>query len=163
MLKLIGAVIILVSGSVWGFLMSDKLKRKAQELGKIISGLMLLENEIYYGKRDIKTVLSSIGDSQKIEMFKDVSENIEKNGIKLSFSDAIKKNSLLLGTEKEALTVLSENLGMTDSDTQIKSIRHAKKLLETAKDVADEEYEKSGKLFKSAGVLGSIAVVILLL
>ena len=67
------------------------------------------------------------------------------------------------GADKEVLCVLAENLGMTDSVSQIKELRHAKMLLENAAKAAGSEYEKSGKLYRSAGALAGLAAVILLL
>ncbi len=163
MLKLTGAVIILIATTIWGFLESDKLKKRYAGIKKIISGLVLLENEVSYGKRDIKTALMSIGEIQDIELFKNAAIYTESSGIKKGFCRALEKEKCILGTDKETLRILAENLGMTDSNAQINSIRHTKCLLESAEESAACEYEKSGKLYKSAGLLGGFAAVILLL
>ncbi len=164
MLKLTGAVMIIVSAALWGFMQSDRLKRRRTELTRIISGLTLLENEITYGKRDIKRILISVGEMNELEFFELAGEYVECYGIKDGFLKAVQeKCDMLLGTDKEVLSVLSENLGMTDGGTQIKSIRHAKALLENAEVAASESYEKNGRLYRSAGVLAGLATVILLL
>lgn len=163
MLKLTGAIVIVIAGTMCGFLESDKLKKRCIMLQKIISGLVLLENEISYGKRDIKTILMSIGEIQGTELFKNAALYTESYGIKESFEKALERESCILGTDKEIVRILSEKIGMTDAKAQIKSIRHAKGLLDLALESARQEFERSGKLYKSAGALGGLCVVILLL
>lgn len=163
MLKLTGAVMIVGGGAVWGFLQADKLKKRSEELSKIISALRLLENDISYGKRDIKNALNSIGKIQGVKIFSDAAENMNTNGIKKAFLTALEKEGeCLLGTDKEAMKILAENLGMTDSASQISSIRHAIGILEGAQDSAAAEYARSGRLYRNIGVLAGLAAVILL-
>ncbi|MBO5059757.1 MAG: stage III sporulation protein AB [Clostridia bacterium] len=163
MLKLIGAVMIIVSGAAWGFLQSERLKKRTEELEKLISALGLLENDIAYGKRDIKTALYSIGRLQDVKLFCSAAENMDSVGIKNAFLSALDTHGeYLSGTDKEAAAVLADNLGMTDSSTQIKCIRHTVGILKTAHENAVCEYEKSGKLYRGIGVLAGLAAVILL-
>ena len=163
MLKLIGAGLIIISASLWGILKADKLKKRVILISGIISGFVFLENEIAYGKRDIKNTLLTIADAEKIDLFKNAAEYIDKLGIREGFIKAVEETGeLFLGTEKQALDALAEHLGMTDTKTQISSIRHTRLLLEAAKENAAKEYDKSGKMYKSAGVLVGLAVVIFL-
>ena len=164
MFKLMGAVLIVISATLWGFSKEERLKRRIEIISDLISGLLLLENEISYGKRDIKNALWSIGEINNVKLFKSAAEYMDKLGVKMGFKRATEENGkFLLGTEKQALDTLAENLGMTGTDTQIKSIKHARILLIEAKERASAEYERSGKLYKGAGFLGGVAVVIFLL
>ncbi len=164
MLKLIGAMLIIAAGGAWGFLESDKLRRRVQRLEQILFALKLLENEIVYGKRDIKSALYSIGKNQGLKFLIYAAENVEKAGIKVALSEAVRKcENDILGTDKNILEILWENLGMTDSGSQIKAIRHVIGLMEEAKISAESEYAKTGRLKRSMGFLGGIFVVILLL
>lgn len=164
MLKLTGAVMIVAAAVIWGIMQADRLKKRQQELCRLTSALSLLENEISYGKRDIKNILITVGEIQGAEIFKAAGEYVEECGIKNGFLKAVEnKGEFLSGADKEVLCVLAENLGMTDSVSQIKELRHAKMLLENAAKAAGSEYEKSGKLYRSAGALAGLAAVILLL
>lgn len=164
MLKLTGAALIIISAALWGFMQADRLKRRQTELSRIISCLTLLENEITYGKRDIKRILTSLGELNKLELFTLAGEYVESCGVKDGFLKAMEECcNVLSGTDKEILSVLSENLGMTDGETQIKSIRHAKALLEGAEVAASGDYERTGRLYRNSGVLVGLATVILLL
>lgn len=164
MLKLIGACLIIGASTVWGFFEADKLWRRKEKLEQILFSLKLMENEVVYGKRDIKSVLSSIGYSLDISYLVYGAENIERQGIKTALCEAVDKYEKdILGTDKETLKILWENLGMTDSASQVKAIRHVRGILEEAKSVAEGEYAKLGKLKRGMGFLGGVFAVILLL
>ena len=60
MLRIIGCVMIVFAGSMLGFLKSDGLFRRAKLLGRIITGLILLNTDIGYGKKALKTAILSI-------------------------------------------------------------------------------------------------------
>lgn len=164
MLKLIGAGIIITSGALWGFLEAYKLSCRVLSLEKIIFAIKLLENEIAYGKRDIKNTLSYIGKNYGPDFLFYAAENIETMGIKNALSEEVRKNECgLLGTDKSELEILWENLGMTDTESQIKTIRHVLAILEKNRACAEEEYAKCGRLKKSMGLLGGIFIAIILL
>lgn len=164
MLKLIGACLIIGGGTVWGFFEADKLLRRTEKLEQIVFALKLLENEVVYGKRDIKSSLSLIGKNQGPEYLVYAAENIERLGIKTALCESVDKYEKdILGTDKNTLKILWDNLGMTDSASQVKAIRHVKGILEEAKTAAESEYAKTGKLKRSMGFLGGVFAVILLL
>ncbi len=163
MLKIAGAVMIVASSSALGFSQAVRLKRRAEELGRLVSAMAHLENEISYGKGDIKSIVSSIGSLQKLSLFIRAAENMKTAGTKDAFLMALETDSeYLLGTDKKIIAGLAQNLGMTDTQTQVKSIRHTKGLLEVQRSEAEEEYMRSGRLFKSTGVLAGLGAVILL-
>ena len=57
MFRIIGAGLIIFAGSMIGFLKSDSLKKREERIGRIISGLNLLETDIGYGKCDLFSAL----------------------------------------------------------------------------------------------------------
>ena len=164
MLKIAGAIMIMTSGVAIGFREASKLRRRRDKLEKIIFALKLLENKIVYEKRDIKTALLQIGENQNINFLIRGAERIEQEGIDRALFTATEKyESDILGTDKNILKSLWENLGMSDSESQSKTIRHILRLLEEARADADGIYKKNGKLVKSMGFLGGAFVVILLI
>lgn len=164
MLKLAGAIMIIVSGVVIGFREADKLRRRKVKLEKIIFALKLLESKIMYEKRDIKTALLQIGESQNIDFLMRGAERIEKEGIGQALFLAVEKyENDLLGTDKNILKSLWENIGMSDGESQTKTIRHILSLLEGAYADADAIYKKNGRLMRSMGFLGGAFIVILLI
>lgn len=164
MLKLIGACLVIVGGTLWGFFEADKLRRRTEKLGQILFALKLLENEVVYEKRDIKSALYAIGKTNGPEFLLYGAENIERLGIKGALCQAVNKyENDILGTDKNTLKILWENLGMSDADSQAKAIRHIAGILKEAKAVAEDEYAKGGKLKRGMGFLGGVFMVILLL
>lgn len=164
MLRLVGALMIVLAGSAIGFLKSDCLRKRAVDLGKIISGLSLLETDISYGKKTLKSALFSIGEHQKIEFFKRIAEGIDNGGIKKALEEALsQEGEYLLERDKAPILALGENLGMTDSKSQVTSIKMAVSSLYEEKADAEETYARLGRLYRSAGVLGGILGAIILI
>ena len=164
MLRIIGAGMIIFSGSMLGFLKSDSLKKRVDSLGKIISGLNLLETDISYGKKNLKSALLTIGKHHDIPLFKNAAQKIDEKGIKKALDMALEsEGSYLLKQDKAPLIALGENLGMTDTASQVTSIRRAVSALCEGKKEAENEYARLGRLYRSCGVLGGILGAIILI
>lgn len=163
MLKLIGSLLVIGASTAVGFALAGKLYKRSHTLEGIIFALRLLETEISYGKRDIKTIMHEIGKSQGIELFTMAANMINDKGIRGAIEDALDSCDTILGTDKMPIRVLAENLGMTDTQSQISAIRSARKSLTEAQREAAAEYAKSARLYRNAGALGGIFAVILLL
>ncbi len=163
MFRLIGAGLIIFAGSMIGFLKSDGLKKRAECLDRIISGLNLLETDISYSETDLYGALFSIGENHKIGMFKTIAKNLSKDGIRVAIDKALGEEEFLLERDKAPLLALADNLGMTDSVTQTGAINRAVSGLLEGKKNAQEEYAKLGRLYRSCGVLGGILGAIILI
>ena len=100
MFRIIGAGLIIFAGSMIGFLKSDSLKKREERIGRIISGLNLLETDIGYGKCDLFSALLAIGENHKIDMFKTIAKNLSKDGIKLATDKALAEEEFLLEKDK---------------------------------------------------------------
>jgi len=123
-----------------------------------------LESEISYGKKDIKSILFQIGKCQNLPLFCEISENIANLGVTTSFLTALEKENLFLTeTDTEILIDFSKNLGSMDTNSQKKSINHAKNQLKLALDNAKNNYEKLGKLYRNIGFLFGLFFTILLI
>lgn len=164
MLRIVGAAMIIFAGSMIGFLKADSLKKRVELLGKLITGLNLLETDISYGQKNLKSALYDIGEHQKIDFFKKIAKEIDKKGIKEALASAIARDGeYLLARDKAPIMALGENLGMTDCDSQIISIKRASAGLCEGKTDAEAEYARLGKLYRSTGVLCGILGAIILI
>lgn len=163
MLRIIGAAMIIFAGSMIGFLKSDGLKKRAECLDKIITGLNLLETDIGYGKTDLSRALFSIGETHKIGMFKTIGKNLSKDGIKGAISMALIDEEFLLERDKAPIRALSNILGMTDSRAQVGAIKRTVLSLLEGKKNAQDEYARLGRLYRSCGVLGGVLGAIILI
>ena len=163
MLKLLGSLLIVSAFSICGFLKSENLKKRSENLLRIISSLSLLENEISYGQKGIRDALMSIGTTKNLPLFAAVSKNIGVSPMQNVFADAISKYDMKLSkTDNLVLLEFSESLGALDSTAQIKSILHTKELLKNAQTEAYEEYKKYGSLYRNIGVLSGILFSLIL-
>lgn len=163
MFKLSGAVLIISASCVWGFSKSVRLKKRAENLIRMVASLVMLENEISFGGKNIKEALSAIAKAEKLPFFAEVSERIGELSVSEAFSEAISKADMQLsGTDNAAILEFSRNLGGLDTASQIKSIAHTRKVLETAQAEAAEDYRRYGNMYRSMGFLGGILFALIL-
>lgn len=163
MLRLIGSFMIIVAGSAIGFLKADSLKKRVEELEKIITGLNLLETDIGYGRKDLKEILIAIGESQGIGLFLEIAKCMDEIGIKKAVCSALLEEESLKPTDIAPILELGENFGMTDVTSQIKAIKRTVSVLSERKSEAEEEYKRLGKLYREGGVLGGILGAVILI
>ena len=164
MLKLIGAAMIIATGAFWGYSRSAMLKCRADSLSAIISALNLLESEVSYAKSSIKSALLSSGRACGAEIFTYAAEKVDEIGVGEAFSAAVdNKGTCLSEKDRTQLKLLCQNMGISGASAQLKSIAYVKELMCAARLNAEMEYEKSGRLYRSIGVLAACAAVILLL
>jgi stage III sporulation protein AB len=164
MLKLSGAVLIILAFSLWGILKSEKLKKRNESLLRIISSLSLLENEVAYAQKSMRDALFSIGTLTDMPFFTAVSENIGNFKMQDVFSAALSKcNMCLSKADTHTLLEFSQNLGNLDCASQIKSILHTKELFKIAQAEACEDYKKYSRLYRSTGLLLGVLFSLILL
>ena len=163
MLRLIGGCMIIIAGTMFGVIKSDALKFRARSLEKIISGLSLLETDISYGKRNLRDSLFAIGKNHGIDFFSKTASVLPVNGIKTALDVALTEENSLLEKDKAQLRFLGENLGMTDAGSQSAAIKRTILNLEEEKKEATSEYERLGKLYRSAGFLAGMLGAIILI
>ena len=163
MFKLVGAVMVIAAGGMIGMKKASVLNIRAENLQRLISALTLLENEIAYGKNDMRYALSTIGTVQEFKLFSDAAKYMENMGTTEAFMHAAEDKSLCFKeNDMEILHALTENLGMSGSLEQLKTLSHTKTLLKNEYESARSEYEKNGRLYRSTGLLSGIFVAILL-
>lgn len=163
MLRLVGAVMIILAGSALGFLKADRMKKRTETIGGIITGLGLLETDIAYGKKALSESLLEIGEVCGIKLFLDTAEKMGEVGVKAAFLEAAEGEEYLNLADKDALLELSGILGMTDTASQKKAIKRAVSVLSARENEAREEYKRLGKLYRECGVLGGILGAVILI
>ena len=163
MLKTFGIFIIVLSCTALGFLSSDKLKTRIESLNSIYSSLLFIENEVSYGKNDIISTLSALGQAKNITWLSDIIIKADSKSIIDCLYEAISQSKFsLLQSDKEIIKNFLYDFGNLDTISQLKSIAHAKRQITSAKEDALENYNKLGKLYRSMGVLCGLLFTILL-
>ena len=159
MLKLIGAVMIMLSGTFLGFSKSTSLRTRKESLEKILYSLRIMENEICYGRDSMDRILKKIEKLSGVVIEKKSFENAGE-----CFLRAFTREELRLeACDIESVSRFSETLGVTDANVQLKNIKNTIKAIEMLRDDAEEKLQKYGKMYRSIGVLVSIFAVIVLM
>ncbi len=163
MLKVVGAGLVIISGTVLGFIRAGGLKKRRDNLFKFSDCLSLLENEISYKRSDIKTALFNVGKSAGFPFFCECSKKMKSKNVCDAFSDALSSCDLCFKPQDiHAAEEFFGNLGMLGEKEQTASIRHSKELLLSLANSAERDYFELGRLYKSLGALLSTLLVILL-
>lgn len=163
MVKLIGAVMTGFACGYFGFRLRMALKTRLRSLADICASLETLEGEICFSVNRLKKAFIRADTNG---LFASAAEDIEEMGAQKAWNGAVRKmkNKLCLtDADTEILLMLGKNIGKTDSDDQIKSIRYIKTLLAAQEKQAGEEYQSRAKLYSSGGVLVGALVVIILI
>ncbi len=171
MIKIIGALFILLSTSWAGFEASRYLTERPRQLRILKVALQSLEAEITYSHTPLHEATRKI--SQQLQkpvswFFETFSKKLTEQEISVkkaweeSLMDIWKLTAFKSG-EFEILKQFGENLGKYDMVTQQKHIHLALKHLDREEAEAVEKQRKYEKMAKSLGFLSGLLLIILLL
>ncbi|SHI92675.1 stage III sporulation protein SpoIIIAB [Lutispora thermophila] len=171
MLKGIGALLIIISSSLLGILISSKYSIRPKEIRKLRFSLQMLETEIVYGSTPIPYACYNVGcksDKPWKDFFMRVSENLLKRkffSLEEAWNDAIVnslKNSYLTSADKELLRNFGRVIGKSDTEDQKKHFKLIYAQLEHHEKIAEDEKARNEKMYKSMGFLLGAAILIIL-
>lgn len=170
--KLAGCIIVIISCTFLGFMLSFECKKRPQQLRELQVLLQMLENQIGYLSDvliDAFEKISRNGTSQACIFFNKSAEILKKDGSmgasqawELSVRQNIRKTSLNREDE-EILIAFGKILGSSDIEGQIKNIRLVMEQLKLQEVKAEENRRSYEKMYRSLGVLSGVALVILLI
>jgi stage III sporulation protein AB len=154
MIKLIGAVFIIVATTWTGFEASRHLTERPRQLRQLKSALQSLEAEIMYGHTPLHEAARRLAS----QLSKPLSWFFESFSKKLTNSETTVKDAW-----EESLQEFGETLGRHDRFSQQKQIRLALTHLEREEADAHEKQARYEKMMKSLGFLSGLLLVILLM
>ncbi|AOZ91467.1 stage III sporulation protein SpoIIIAB [Paenibacillus crassostreae] len=171
MVKLIGMLIIVLSGTLAGISKARQFENRPRQIRELILAMQRLETEISYGYTPLPEALDKMG-AQMREPLKSFFQNAAQymnapHGLTAqeSIQQALNnhwKHTSMKSLEMDVLHQLSYTLGTSDRQDQIKHLALAAQQLKHEETAAREELEKYGKLSKNLGFLVGILVVILI-
>jgi stage III sporulation protein AB len=171
MVKLLGAVIILLATTWTGFEAAKHLSERPRQLRQLKVALQSLEAEIMYGHLPLYDACMNISRQLKRPLawfFEDFAKRL-KNG-ELNVRDAwheslldVKRFTAFRQGEIEILQQFGETLGQHDRASQQKHIFLALTHLEREEHDAREKQSKYEKMIKSLGFLSGLLLIILLM
>lgn len=172
LIKLIGGIIVISASSFLGFIFSRDCSKRPQELRALQALLQMLENEISFLSNVLTESFERIYKNSKSEIscFFNSTVTYLHQDDSLSASQAwemaVRDNMGKTALNKEDENVLisfGRLLGSSDLDGQVKNIRLTINQLKLQEQKAEEARRKSESMYKSLGILGGLAVVIILI
>lgn len=171
MVKLLGMLIIVLSGTLAGFNKARQFESRPKQIRELILVMQRLETEISYGFTPLPEALSKLGSQMREPLksfFISAADNMNppqgltaQESIQRALSLHWKRTSMK-SAEKDVLHQLSFTLGTSDRQDQIKHIALATQQLKHEELSAREDLDKYGKLSKNLGLLVGILIVILI-
>lgn len=171
LLKLLGAAIVLVAGTLAGFFQAQQFATRPRQIRELILALQRLETEISYGFTPLPEALQRIGQGlrEPLKSLFTAAAGYMSPQYGLSAQDSIRKalnahwrRTSMRSAEREALEQLSGVLGTSDRQDQMKHIALAASQLKHEEAAAREDQAKYEKMSKSLGLLVGALVVILI-
>lgn len=167
LIKIIIYSFIFLSCSFIGILISKKYVNRVNELREFKNALNIFKTKIRYTYEPIP------------EIFKEISKNVSYN-VSSVFKGAADKMGVLTAGEawdlalkidtlniededRNVLRNLSKMLGQTDIDGQLSQIEMTSEFLDKQIKKAENQKEKSEKMYRTLGMIMGMAIVIILI
>jgi stage III sporulation protein AB len=170
--KMLGCIMVLLSSGFLGYILSADCKKRPRQLRELQSMLQIFENQISYLSDVLAEAFLRLSSSNGGETGIFFSNTVERlqSGRSITAAKAweeavrenIKKTSLNREDE-EILVSFGKLLGSSDLEGQIKNIRLTLGQLKLQEQKAEESRAKNEGMYRSLGILGGIAVVIVLI
>lgn len=169
--KLFGCFIVFMSSSLLGYIYSRKCAKRPEELRSLQGMLQMFENEISFLSNKLTDAFYKIysqSDSPVSNFFKHAAEILQKKP-ELSAYEAWKRavklniNDTSLDKEDEKVIVsFGKMLGSSDLEGQIKNIGLTLNQLKLQEQKAEEFRKKNEAMYRNLGILGGLAIIIIL-
>ena len=171
MIKILGAVLIVVSTSLIGFEVSKKLIARPKHIRDLRAALQILEAEIMYGHSPLKEAVLLLAKQIPAPvsiLFKDFASRLgsTNQSVLSAWTDSlevVRKQSELQQKEIDILLQFGETLGKHDRESQQKQIQLALVHLDREEADAAEKQMKYDKMARSLGFFSGLLIAILLM
>lgn len=169
LLKVIGSLIVLIASSLLGFSHAKTYAKRPVELKVLQSLLQIFENEISFLSNVLEDAFLKVNkcsDSNVAAFFEGAAANLNEGfcadeAWEKAVKDNIRKTNL--NKEDESIIIsFGKMLGSSDLEGQIKNIHLTVNLLKIQEQKAEELKAKNESMYKNLGILGGVAIIILL-
>ena len=166
MIRLFGGLLIFIVSAYCGFYFSDRLKKHRDFLHSVSGALTFTASEIEFGQYELERIFRRLDTSPALcGFFNACADKIKDCGIRRAWSDTVHEYTDCTGLtapETDILIQLGNQLGMSDADGQKKAISRAVKQLDEYAGLADAEYTRLSKPYRSCGILLGVFVLIII-
>lgn len=171
MIKILGAVLIIMATSLIGFEVSKKLIARPKHIRDLRSALQILEAEIMYGHSPLKEAVLTLAKQIPAPisiLFTDFASRLGSANQSVSSAwkeslEVVRKQSELQQKEIDILLQFGETLGKHDRESQQKQIQLALVHLEREEADAADKQLKYDKMARSLGFFAGLLIAILLM
>lgn len=169
--KLFGCLIVFISSSLLGCIYSSKCSKRPNELRALQGMLQMFENEISFLSNKLTDAFYKIHNQNNcsISNFFKIAVELLENKPGISAFEAWKTavNSNIINTsldkeDKEIIISFGKMLGSSDLEGQIKNIRLTLNQLKLQEQKAEEFRKKNEAMYRNLGILGGLAIIIIL-
>lgn len=169
MIKIFGALLVVLSCSGVGFYIAQSFVNRTKEIRQLQNIISYMETEIIYGHTPLLNIIQNITTREKgtinsifIALNKELNQNAKSFALcwQEAFEEKGNKTSLR-PSELRIMQQLGSILGQSDRESQQKHLRIAFTHLQKEEQDAHELQKKYEKLSRTLGVLTGILFVIL--
>lgn len=172
LLKIIGAIVLLIASISYGFLLSNDFIKRINCMEKFYNSLIMLKGEISYNNSGIKCAIENISQNDDsligrfykkvLEVFQDGNTSI-KEAWNISAEDILKKEHILKNEDITLIAELGLTIGVTDRETQINNINYIMEKAKTLISGLMEIKEEKCKIYKMLGVVAGMFITIIII
>lgn len=172
MIKLLGSIVIVGVTTLFGFELSNRLRRRSKQIRYLKMALESLETEIVFAMTPLaeacKRVSDQIPDHTVASFFQTIGLKLSKEeslvtDIWQSVLEKWKEETDLKDSEINILKQFGQTLGQQDLENQRKQIRLAISYFDQEENQALEAQQKYDSMYKSLGFLAGIFIVLIML
>ncbi|MFU0833309.1 MAG: Stage III sporulation protein AB [Oscillospiraceae bacterium] len=164
MIKLLGALLLIMAGSLSGYKESHKLSVRVDSLELFLRFLSAAKTEIRYSAVPVVQVIKR--HSAGFQFLEECANNCEQGG---SFADAWRytvihyaKNDGFAANDIKLLLSFGEGFGASDTDGQIAHLQLYSELFATSLKSARDERNRKSKLYLMLGIFAGLSSALLL-
>ena len=168
-LRYIFLITILVGSTSIGFLISKSYHERLKELQPLEKLINIIKNKMKFTHKPIGEIFEEVSNFEKdstiSKIFLKTSKKIKSTTFEKGWNEAIREEQTSLNLKKEDINLLksfSNMIGKTDIEGQMSEINEFEVLLKNQIELANEEYNKNSKMYKSLGTILGLGIVILL-
>lgn len=165
MFKIAGAISVFLSSALFGFVKSQRLKKRRNSLERLSRAFERIAAETSFTKKRIERIFAEIAREYELPVLADTAFSLQRLGVKTAWKECLEKyaEEMALTPSDVNIALALASLGDYTGAEQQKSILSAQNLLKLSCRDADALYSKNARLYRSCGVLFGLLAVILLI
>ena len=171
-LQLIGAVAVFFSCTLIGIYLGNRESYRIADLSLMKKALAIIKSEIEYAKTPLPEAL--LNTAQRVDkpislLFEDFGQKlVQKSANEISdiwgeILESYRKKTYLSDRDIEYFKSLGKTLGYLDVKMQTASLNIVSGYIETEMEMLEETSIRNKKMYRSLGILGGLAIIILMI